>query len=376
MSLPNVCIPRIPADVAHVSGAAARIALLKARKWPNGSQLKVAFSGGDSGQRKKVQETYEELMQHANLDFVLAKQGQPAEIRITFDPRGGAWSFLGTDSVQQPKNKASMNLGFDQHGTYMHEFGHAVGAPHEHQRVPPEYWNKAQVKRDLSGPPNNWDEQTIQANMFDTFAEDQLIGSVFDPRSIMLYQIPRKWLLKTWPEYHEEPNAVLSPLDKQWLRKNYPGRPGGDPEPNPPVGEIAVDVIDLEYVVDAISRPGERDLFKFVAERAGRYRIKATGEISVVIQLFGPNSPTNLIDKKDNVQMPFDVHIDAALNPGTYYAQVSHADPSGTGKYKFRVIRFAEQDEFLNGATGGGNDRVIIASPTDIGPGRYGLTKL
>ena len=52
----------------------------------------------------------------------------------------------------------------------LHEFGHALGLIHEHQN--PEggiQWNEPAVKADLSGPPNNWDDETIRHNVLDHY---------------------------------------------------------------------------------------------------------------------------------------------------------------------------------------------------------------
>ncbi len=49
----------------------------------------------------------------------------------------------------------------------LHEFGHTLGLIHEHQNPNrPINWNRAAVIADLSGPPNNWDEETIENNIF------------------------------------------------------------------------------------------------------------------------------------------------------------------------------------------------------------------
>ena len=50
----------------------------------------------------------------------------------------------------------------------LHEFGHALGLIHEHQNpIQAIDWNKPAVIADLSGPPNNWDRDTIEHNMFE-----------------------------------------------------------------------------------------------------------------------------------------------------------------------------------------------------------------
>ena len=60
-----------------------------------------------------------------NLSFVLSDDVS-SEIRVTFDPNDGAWSYLGTDCRRIPLNQATMNLGFQDGGTSGHEFGHVL----------------------------------------------------------------------------------------------------------------------------------------------------------------------------------------------------------------------------------------------------------
>lgn len=61
---------------------------------------------------------------------------------------GGSWSYIGTDALHLPKESASMNLGFVDAATVMHEFGHALGLIHEHQSpFKGGYeWNKEEVR--------------------------------------------------------------------------------------------------------------------------------------------------------------------------------------------------------------------------------------
>jgi hypothetical protein len=115
-----------------------------------------------------------------------------------------------------------MNLGWQDEGVVLHEFGHAVGLIHEHQN--PEAgikWNRENVIRDLSDPPNNWDLATIEHNIFQAYAREQINGTSLDKKSIMLYAIPADWTLDG---FQSEPNEVLSEVDKRFIgdQVNYP----------------------------------------------------------------------------------------------------------------------------------------------------------
>jgi hypothetical protein len=48
-------------------------------------------------------------------------------------------------------------------------------------------WIEAVVIRDLSGPPNFWDEQTIRHNVLKKYSSHQIRGTTFDAQSIMCY---------------------------------------------------------------------------------------------------------------------------------------------------------------------------------------------
>ena len=46
---------------------------------------------------------------------------------------GGSWSYIGADAATIPKESFTMNLGFVDRSTVLHEFGHSLGLIHEHQ---------------------------------------------------------------------------------------------------------------------------------------------------------------------------------------------------------------------------------------------------
>jgi hypothetical protein len=102
----------------------------------------------------------------------------------------------------------------------LHEFGHAFGLIHEHQNPNrPIAWNRAAVIADLSGPPNNWDHETIERNIFKRYDPEQLSSTPTDPSSIMMYPIPAAW---TTDGFFAELNKELSQTDKSFIRNAYP----------------------------------------------------------------------------------------------------------------------------------------------------------
>ena len=102
----------------------------------------------------------------------------------------------------------------------LHEFGHAIGLAHEHQNVKGGIqWNKEQIYKDLSGRPNNWDRETIDHNMFERYEETIAIYSEFDPKSIMLYPIPKEWTTNGYGAGFD--NKELSENDKEFVEIAY-----------------------------------------------------------------------------------------------------------------------------------------------------------
>lgn len=223
-------LPDHPRDLmTHIE----RIALFTTKMWTPGDTLTVSFLGGTSAQQQKVVSVLARLSTIANIKFQFVASG--GTIRIAFNPSLGAWSYIGKDALNIAKDQPTMNLGFDQPGTYEHECTHMMAAIHEHQSPfgNPILWNKPQVYHDLGGPPNNWDTATIDANMFQQYSQTQMNGTAFDKDSVMLYSFPAIWTVNG---FHVEPNANWSDLDKQWLTTKYPGVV--TPTPPPPTGSV------------------------------------------------------------------------------------------------------------------------------------------
>ena len=303
-----------------------------ATEWPNGSVLRVRFMGGTSSDHDTVKRIASDWMQHANLKLEFDNSPQ-AEIRISFVQDGRSWSYLGTDCLNIPGHAATMNFGWPlEQRTILHEFGHAVGFAHEHQN--PEggiQWDEANVIRDLSGPPNSWDEQTIRHNVLNKYSNDQIRGTRFDEESIMLYSFPRHWTVNG---FQARLNSVLSEIDKQFAGERYPSAPTDE--------VVELEVIDTTGVPGEIARPGEEDLFRFNVDEPGNYTIETNGPTDLVMKLFGPDSRTRLIAEDDDSGPDLNSRIAHALPQGEYFVQIRHFDNrSGTGSYRIKIIRSA-----------------------------------
>ncbi|MGE5239039.1 MAG: M12 family metallopeptidase [Chloroflexota bacterium] len=317
-----------PMRMMSIGGGLRAVMPDRRKRWPNGSTLRVRFLSGTQNQIAKVKEQANWWTDHANLMFDFS-DALDAEIRITFNPSLGAWSYVGTDCSYISQGEPTMNLGFLDGGTACHEFGHAIGLGHEHQN--PEggiEWNEEVVIRDLSGPPNNWTPDQIRQNVLEKYSKNQyLSGTEFDPDSIMLYFFPGTW---TKSGQGTKANDVMSQKDKEFI-SNKEGYPRDTAKPV----EVGV---NAPAVSAEIGVPGEEDLFSFKAEGSGRHVIETGGQTDVVMKLYGPDSPTLLIAEDDDGGVGLNARITADLAPGQYLVQIRHYNRSGgTGSYSLSV---------------------------------------
>ena len=335
---PHVCFDRIlPRDLMRphrrergADGADRAISPI-GKAWPNGSRLTVSFEGGTATEQATALEQAKWWEQSCNISFDFGNH-LAADIRITFDPSLGAWSYVGTDCKSIPADEATMNLGFLDGGTAGHEFGHAIGLAHEHSNPAGGIlWNEPVVIAALAQPPNRWDEAKVRHNVFRKYEVDQIKGTQFDPDSIMLYAFPASWTLNGVATHS---NDVLSSLDKAFVAGESMYPRSGPVVPDAPTVEI-----DGDKVSGSIGEPGEEDLYTFDVAEDGLYEVATRGTTDVYLKLYGPDSPTALIDEDDDSGYGRNAKIKRALGPGRYLAQVRHYSPAGTGTYTLRVRR-------------------------------------
>jgi hypothetical protein len=163
----------------------------------------------------------------ADLTFDWVGDDDEAEVRIAFQQGDGSWSYMGTFCRQIPADEPTMNYGWltpdsddaEVQRVVLHEFGHALGLIHEHQNPSGGInWNEPAVIADLSGPPNNWDEDQIRHNVLDHYDPDAVEATDVDGDSIMMYPIPAAWTLDG---FSADLNGDLSPLDRDFIRSEY-----------------------------------------------------------------------------------------------------------------------------------------------------------
>lgn len=221
-----------PPDLVIRPGAVVHpfeMALFTTKKWANGRKVGVRFLDGSKKQKAQTQKHAEVWEQFANINFDFSA-GAKAEIRISFR-EVGSWSALGTDCLAAeffPKDKPTMNYGWlkddsddaEWRRVVLHEFGHALGAIHEHQNPSGGIkWNMPEVYRVFSGPPNNWTKAKIDFNIVQKYSMDQLNATKYDKKSIMLYAFPGNLIVGGVATPN---NTDMSKQDRKFIAEMYP----------------------------------------------------------------------------------------------------------------------------------------------------------
>ena len=232
-------VPQLrPAVMADPRRAAAIISTNS--KWVNGTVLHCCFFtkghfAVPAKQADAVRTAFKKWKAVGiGLEFKEVTQLSEAEVRIGYSVAdGSSASSVGRDVLKVELTEPTTVYGWDLttpygSGTALHELGHVFGMEHEHQNpFAGIKWNEQAVYNSLGNPPNSWDHQTTFHNILEKLNQNQVQGSKWDPDSIMEYEF-EPGLIAAPPPYDVNgvtPPGTLSPIDKQWALKWYPGMP-------------------------------------------------------------------------------------------------------------------------------------------------------
>ena len=265
-------------------------------KWVNGTTLRYYFFGSTNDgcppawrvpdpQANVVRAAFQTWMDLGiGLHFTEVQDRSEAEIRIGFDQSDGSWSYVGRDILEFGANDRTMNFGWDltanDYGTTtaLHEIGHTIGLPHEHQNpYAGIVWDEEKVYAYLGGPPNNWPRNVTFNNVLRKLSAAEVTGSGWDPDSIMEYGFP-PGLVKEPAKFHDNginPPGTLSETDTEYVLKWYP-----------PVGSAKPAVLKPFVSSPATLRPGEQLNYTLQPAETRDYKIGMFGDSDMVLVLF------------------------------------------------------------------------------------------
>lgn len=215
------------------------------------------------------------------IEFQEVNSREEAEIRIGFMRGDGAWSWLGREILEHGPNERTMNFGWDltrpgEIDTAIHEIGHTLGFPHEHQNPKAGIeWNEEAVYAALAQPPNGWDRQTTFWNIIRKLSPNEVEGTTWDPDSVMHYPFG-PGLIRKPDQYASglQPAGGLSAKDNAWVRSLYP-----------PVQQEEERLHPSQSILLNIAA-GEQRHFKVSSNESRYYQFQTFGTSDTVMVLF------------------------------------------------------------------------------------------
>lgn len=307
-----------------VSPDRARLIRFLDKKWVNGTKLRYYFFGsgpfvGGNEQKDLVRAgfgVWEDL--RIGIAFEEVANISEAEVRIGFLRGDGAWSYVGRDVIDVPgQSERTMNFGWDLTrdprgvDVPVHEIGHTLGFPHEHQNpFSGIVWDEQAVYNYFGGPPNNWPREDTFYNVLRKLAASEVEGSAWDPDSIMHYAFAPGLIQK--PEQYRaglRPAGGLSESDIAEVHRFYPPL---DDTQNPQLLPFKSEPLALAA--------GEQKNFSIVPGATREYTIQTFGSSDTVMVLFeDQNGDLKYVDGDDDSGTSLNASIKVRLYQGKRY---------------------------------------------------------
>lgn len=185
--------------------------------------ITISLRGGAAQTQEHIKEIASEWLECANVQFQYVADWRAADVRIDIvQPGEGAWSLVGSDRRSIATDEPTMQLDldgdvFEVHvkGSILHEFGHMLGAVHEHQQ--PHTLILWDIPAILVDHPD-WTREDVDRNYLKKY-QWNMSATAYDRFSIMHYPVPSRW---TQDGYSVPFNTKLSDKDKEKMREMYP----------------------------------------------------------------------------------------------------------------------------------------------------------
>jgi hypothetical protein len=305
-------------------------AVVEAKRWPNGTRLRLRFLDGPPDVQRRVRELAQQWTLYANIRFDFLDAGaDPADVRITFK-EPGAWSYMGTDAKEVRAPGPTMSLqAITQESSesivstlVLRQFGHLLGMVDAAKNpAAPIKWNREAVYRYYAA--RGMSRDMVDQQLLQKYSGPVTDWGPFDPKSVMLFPIPKELTLDG---FSSDWNPVLSDGDKKAAARFYPF-------PGQPT-ELAVGGTSAPVAAEAL----RVDRYRFRVAADGTYAATVQGPPGAEVVLFGPDSDVN-VAATNHASKPPHNGASAALGPGVYLLKVRYLRVEPGSKYTVAVAQ-------------------------------------